>query len=429
MIKNKKKALELLKQKNNGEIKITFSEISNQTGYSRMHLNRLIKEVEKKDIDNLLVHGLTGKNSNNSAPSQEIEYIKNFKNQYPVISISQFMDIYHEDVIWNKAKQNDVKKYNLKVRSESFFQQLYKREGWKSPVKHKSFKNDSNQHPLRDPSPRRGILIMTDGTPHDWFGNGKLFSLHMTLDDATDEILSGWFMPTECQLGYCYTFKIMFEKYGLPQSIYSDRTTILWNQKDGELTQVGRMLDELGIELIYANTPQAKGKIENKNKVVQNRLLNDIKRFNIKTYDELNKWFNDYYIDYLNKKFSYPPLEEETDFIPLDNTDLSTIMCIKVDRKILNGNMISINNNYYIPINSDGSDFVFYKGTTIEAWQDVFTNDIRIFKNNKIYNTRKIEGHRVDMKKKEQKIIEDQKQLEILLRERDERLKARAKHS
>ena len=429
MIKNKKKALELLKQKNNGEIKITLSEISNQTGYSRMHLNRLIKEVEKKDIDNLLVHGLTGKNSNNSAPSQEIEYIKNFKNQYPVISISQFMDIYHEDVIWNKEKQDDVKKYNLKVRSKSFFQQLYKKEGWKSPVKHKSFKNDSNQHPLRDPSPRRGILIMTDGTPHDWFGNGKLFSLHMTLDDATDEILSGWFMPTECQLGYCYAFKIMFEKYGLPQSIYSDRTTILWNQKDGELTQVGRMLDELGIELIYANTPQAKGKIENKNKVVQNRLLNDIKRFNIKTYDELNKWFNDYYIDYLNKKFSYPPLGEETDFIPLDNTDLSTIMCIKVDRKILNGNMISINNNYYIPINSDGSDFVFYKGTTVEVWQDVFTNDIRIFKNNKIYNTRKIEGHRVDMKKKEQKIIDDQKQLEVLLRERDERLKARAKHS
>lgn len=429
MIKNKQKALELLKQKNNGEIKMTYKEIAKITNYSLIQIKRLSKEVEKKDIDNLLVHGLTGKNSNNSAPSQEIEYIKNFKNQYPVISISQFMDIYHEDVIWNKEKQDDVKKYNLKVRSKSFFQQLYKKEGWKSPVKHKSFKNDSNQHPLRDPSPRRGILIMTDGTPHDWFGNGKLFSLHMTLDDATDEILSGWFMPTECQLGYCYAFKIMLEKYGLPQSIYSDRTTILWNQKDGELTQVGRMLDELGIELIYANTPQAKGKIENKNKVVQNRLLNDIKRFNIKTYDELNKWFNDYYIDYLNKKFSYPPLEEETDFIPLDNTDLSTIMCIKVDRKILNGNMISINNNYYIPINSDGSDFVFYKGTTVEVWQDVFTSNVRIFKNNKIYNTRKVEGHRIDMKKKEQKIIEDQKQLEVLLRERDERLKARAKRS
>lgn len=52
---------------------------------------------------------------------------------------------------------------------------------------------------------------MTDGTPHDWFGNGKKFSLHITLDDATGELLSGWFTPTECQLGYCYAFKLMVE--------------------------------------------------------------------------------------------------------------------------------------------------------------------------------------------------------------------------
>ena len=134
-----------------------------------------------------------------------------------------------------------------------------------------------------------GILDSIIFTPHDWFQNGNTASLHMTLDDATDKILSGYFMPTECQLGYCHAFKLMLEKNGIPQAIYSDRTTILWNPKDGELTQVGRMLDELGIELIYANTAEAKGKIENKNKVVQNRLLNDIIRFKIKTYDEYGR--------------------------------------------------------------------------------------------------------------------------------------------
>ena len=76
----------------------------------------------------------------------------------------------------------------------------------------------------------------------------------------------------------------MFIKYGIPQVIYGDRTSILWNQIDGELTQVGRMLEELGIELIYANSSEAKGKIEKMNYTIQNRLLNDIKRFNIKTY-------------------------------------------------------------------------------------------------------------------------------------------------
>ena len=428
MKKDKKKALELLKKKINGEIIITYKEITNITNYSKPQLIRLSKELEKKDIESLLVHGLSGKPSNNSASHQEIEFIENFKNQYPICSISQFQDIYNEDVIFNPKMKDIVKQYGLVERSESFFQQLYKKEGWKSPIKHKCFKGDKDTHSLREPMPRRGILIMTDGTPHDWFSNGKLFSLHLTLDDATGEILSGWFMPTECILGYCFAFKIMFEKHGIPQCIYSDRTAILWTEKEDSQTEVARMLDELGIELIFANSPEAKGKIENKNKVIQNRLLNDIKRFNIKTYDELNKWFNDYYIDYLNKKFSYLPKEKETEFIPLGNTDLTKIMCIKDERTMLNGNMFTYKNHYYIPINEDGTDYVLYKGTKVEIWVDIFTNNVRIFKNNKIYNTRQIEGHYHDPIKKEQKKIQDQKMLEQLFRERDERLKARANH-
>ena len=427
--KDKQKALELLKQKINGEIKITYNEISRETGYEKRQLIRLSQKVEKKDIEELLVHGLTGKNSNNSAPQQEIDYIKEFKTQYPVISISQFMDIYHEDVIWKDKMKDDVIKYNLKVRSKSFFRHLYKKEGWKSPIKHKCFDGEKENHPLRDPMPRRGMLIMTDGTPHDWFQNGKKASLHLTLDDATGEILSGWFTPTECQLGYCYTFKIMLEKHGIPQVIYADRTSILWTEVEGNRTQVARMLDELGIELIFAGSSQAKGKIEKMNETLQNRLLNDIIRFKIKTYKELNKWFNDFYIDYINKKFTYEPDEEETEFVPLDKTDLTTIMCLKEERTILNGNMISYNNHYYIPINEDGTDYIFYKGTKVEVWADVFKPIVRIFKNNKLYNTRMIEGHRMDPIKKEQKKIQDQKELEKLFRERDERLKARAKRS
>ena len=426
MKKDKEKALNLLKQKINGEIKITYREITQQSGYQERQLIRLSHIIEEKDISSILVHGLSNKPSNNSIPTKELEYIKNFKKKYPFITISQFMDIYHEDVIWNKDKLEDIKKYNLKVRSKSFFQQLFKKEGWKSPIKHKCFNGDKKVHSLRDPSSRRGILIMVDGTPHDWFQNGKKFSLHMAIDDATGEILAGWFMPTECILGYCHLFKIIFEKYGMPISIYSDRTTILWDQKDGELTQVGRMLEEVGIELIYANSPEAKGKIEKMNFTIQNRLLNDIIRFNIKTYEELNKWFNSYYIKYINKKFAYEPKEEESEFVPLDGKDLSTIFCIKANRTILNGNMISINNEYYIPIDENGNDYVFYKGTKVEVWQDVFKPEIvRIFKNKKIYGTRHIEGHRMNPAKREQKRIDDQKMLEQVLRERDERLKSK----
>ena len=129
--------------------------------------------------------------------------------------------------------------------------------------------------------------------------------------------------------------------------IYCDRHTILINPKDGKLTQFGHMCNDLGINIIAACTPQAKGKVEKMNFTIQNRLLNDIKRFNIKSIDELNKFFNDFYCDYINRKYSYEPKESETSFVPLDNIDLSNILCIRDTRTMLNGNVISWNNHIF----------------------------------------------------------------------------------
>ena len=91
--------------------------------------------------------------------------------------------------------------------------------------------------------------------------------------------------------------------------------------------------------------------------------------------------------------------------------------------------MFSYNNHYYIPINDDGTDCIFYKGTKVMIYDDPLNNTIKVFKNNKLYNTRIIEGQRINMEKKKLKEIEEQKTLERLFRERDERLKARAKRS
>lgn len=193
---NKEYALKLVQDKLNGLNNYSYLQIANLTGYSKKQIYRLNKELNEKDIDSILVHGLTGKPSNNSPSTKEVEFIKNFKNQYPVISISQFMDIYHEDVLFNPKMKNIIEENHLKVRSYSFYDSLYKQEGWISPIKHKEFAKNYIAHPLREPSPRRGFLIMIDGTPHDWFSNGKLFTLHLAIDDATGEILCGWFMPT-----------------------------------------------------------------------------------------------------------------------------------------------------------------------------------------------------------------------------------------
>ena len=210
---NKEYALKLVQNKILGLNNYSYAEIANLSGYKVLQIKRFAKLLKKKDIDSILTHGLTNKPSNNSVSLREIEFIKQFKNQYPYISISQFRDIYHEDIIFNSKMKQIVKEYELKVRSYSFFKNLYIKFNWKSPINHKKMGKESEKHPLREPSPSRGILIMIDGTPHDWFGNGQKWSLHLAIDDATDEILCGWFMPTECLYGYAKLLYLLYNKY------------------------------------------------------------------------------------------------------------------------------------------------------------------------------------------------------------------------
>ena len=423
---NKSYALKLIQDKQKGLNNYSYSQIGSLTGYTKTQIYRISVTLKEKDIDSMLVHGLTNKPSNNSPSDKEIEFIKNFKNKYPVISITQFQDIYHEDVILNPKMAKIVKENQLKIRSYSFYESLYEKFHWIKPLKHKSFNKDHESHPLREPSPQRGILIMIDGTPHDWFQNGKKLSLNLAIDDATGEALCGWFMPTECLEGYAHMLEILVTKYGIPENFYSDRHTILIDPKDGELTNFGHMCEDPGINIIAASTPQAKGKVEKWNNTIQNRLINDIKRYDIKSIDELNIFFNDYYCNYLNQKYAYDPKEDETAFVPLGNIDLSNILCIRDTRTILNGNMISWNNHYYQILDKDNSIKQIYKGTEIQVFENVLTKIVRVKYHNIFYDTKQIEGHRRDPEKRKQMRIDNQKQLEQVLRERNERLKARA---
>ena len=423
---NKEYALKLVQDKLNGLNNYSYSQIGSLTGYKKLQIIRFSKLLNKKDIDSILVHGLTNKSSNNSPSDKEIEFIKNFKNKYPIISITQFQDIYHEDVIWNPNMVKIVKENNLKVRSYSFYESLYEKFHWIKPIAHRSFNKDYDSHPLREPSPQRGILNMIDGTPHDWFQNGRKSSLHLAIDDATGEALCGWFMPTECLEGYVHMLEILVTKYGIPENIYCDKHTILISPIDGNLTNFGHMCEDLGINIIAANTPQAKGKVEKWNNTIQNRLINDIKRYGIKSIDELNIFFNDFYCNYLNEKYAYEPKENETAFVSLDNTDLSNILCIRDKRTILSGNMFSWRNNYYQILEQDNSIKLIYKGTEIHVFENVLTRKVKVKYYNIFYETKKIEGHRQDPEKREQMRIDNQKQLEQVLKERDERLKARS---
>ena len=413
-MKNKKYALELLKEKINGQRILSYQQIAELSGYTKRHLIRFSKEIENKDIESMLTHSNTGKPSNNSASDLELQYIINFKKQYPNISIAQFMDFYHEDIIFNPDKLEDIYKYNLKKRSYSFFQDIYHNNNIKSPRKHRTFKG-KNAHPLREPSPRRGMLVMIDGTPHDWFENGRKFSLHLAVDDATGEILSGWFMPTECLEGYCHMLKLLISEHGIPENLYSDKHSILKNHLNDSLTQFGRMCEEFGINLIFAETAQAKGKIEKKNDTVQGRLINDIKRKNISTYAELNTFFNRYYANYLNRKFSYAPTENESVFVTVSKYyDFSKILCIKEERKILDGSCFAYCNTYYQLLDSKQNIIKPFKGTSIEVMKDIFDGTVRAKYRKKIYATKQIHLH-MQRPSRRRQAISNQKELDEYL--------------
>ena len=406
MYDNKETTLRYLKNKEiNG---LSFSRISSLTGYSISYLKKLKKLVEEKDIESLCNHNGI-KNKNHSANDKEINFIVKFKEQYPEISISQFQDIYHEQVIFNKKKADIVKENNLKKRSYSFFQSLYKRFNWKSPFKHR-IRGKKQYHTLRDPVPKTGMLVMVDGTPHDWFSNGKLFSLHLALDDATGRVLCGYFMPTECLKGYCHMLVLLITKYGIPENIYSDKHTIFKSPVNSNYTNFGKICKELGINQILANTPEAKGKIERINRTIQGRLLNDIKRYKIKTYTQLNDFFNSRYCKYLNHKFSYLPKDSNSAFVKVEKDfDINQFMCTRMNRKFLDGNVFSYMGYYYKIVDSDGVIVHLFRGTTVEVRENVFDSKITVKYNKTIYDT--VVVGKKNKKDSVQTIIKDQKDL------------------
>jgi transposase len=183
-----------------------------------------------------------------------------------------------------------------------------------------------------------GELIQIDGSDYDWFeGRSPRCTLLVFVDDATGKLVELWFVPHESFFGYCEASRHYFERYGMPGAYYSDKHGIfhLNNPKvspgDG-LTDFGRAMEELGIEIICANTPQAKGRVERANKTLQDRLTKELRLQNISTLEEANLWLPEFMQDY-NTRFATTPRSELDFHTPLTQSDnLDYILCRKETR-------------------------------------------------------------------------------------------------
>ena len=413
-MKNKEKALQMLLERQSNPM-ITYEMISVETGYGRKQLGRLSAELKQKDMISILTHGNTGRKPATTASDQEVSYLRVMKESYPSITIAQFRDIFMEDVILNSEMQDIVNENDLKPRSASWFRQLFIREGWESPANKPVRRNESHvTHPIRKPRAHRGELVQIDGTPYDWFGDGRKYVLHLAVDDATSEALSGWFMPTECTRGYARMMRELLDRHGIPEALYSDKDAVFRSVKSGGPSQFAEMIETLKIEMIFANSAQAKGRIERYNGTAQNRLPNDIIRHHLPhDYDYLNRWFNDFYIKYLNRKFSFPPEDHRDAFKPiLDEFDYGAIFRIHESRQIRRGHF-SLGKVYYSAFTADGELLDLLDGTKVDVNIDALTDEIYIERYGKHYTCMKVGEKRRD----ELFEVDSQKQLNDLLNE------------
>lgn len=207
----------------------------------------------------------------------------------------------------------------------------------------------------RERRPQVGMMLQTDGSRHDWLqGRGEYLTLIGAIDDANNEVPYALFFPYETTEGYMRMFLEIAQEKGLPLSLYADRHSIfqverhtptIAEQLNGrpDKTQLGRALDELGITLIPANSPQAKGRIERLWGTFQDRLVCELRRFNAKTIDEANAVLKKFLPDY-NRKFTVEPFDKKSAWRKIDDIDLHKHFCMKYSRVVENDNTLSFMN-------------------------------------------------------------------------------------
>ena len=217
-----------------------------------------------------------------------------------------------------------------------------------SPKKRRRFK----PHRRRKRKAQEGVLTQIDASPFEWFGGRAKFALHGGIDDATGKFVGAFMTKNECMYGYYEVMRQIIERDGIPVSAYSDRHAIFLSTKadkltvqeqlDGKVindTQFGRAMKELGITMIHARSPQAKGRIERLWETLQSRLVIEFRIRGIKTVDAANAFLVDY-LPVFNDKFAVEPELSEKAYVP-NALDLDLVLCVKAKRVVDRGGVFS----------------------------------------------------------------------------------------
>jgi len=220
---------------------------------------------------------------------------------------------------------------------------------------------------LRPRRPKKGELVQLDGSEHDWFeGRGPHCTLLVYIDDATSETLHLKFVKSENTFDYFQATREYIEKCGRPETFYPDKHSVFRVNHVGALsgdgrTQFGRALEELGVQLICANSPQAKGRVERRNRDFQNRLVKAMRLAKICTIEAANAFLPSF-LDGFNKKFAKAPQDPFNAHRPLLEThNLDKIFSLKYKRRLSKSLTLQYNNVIYQVIMPEQLEYTLRK--------------------------------------------------------------------
>ncbi len=355
---------------------------------SRQQIYRLIKLYYSEGKEGF-IHGNRGKNNPNKINENLIKKLEelyledcydfNFEQFYEEEIFGKYDISYDvmlkrftsDDIISPLAHKKTVKAYNEKMKSvidntddngKDSKIELYKSRMIEVEKAH--IRRSNNLYVF-------GQEVQMDACEKLWFG-GIVSYLHLAVDKATKKVLFGWFEFEEMTRGYYVLLFHIIINYGIPTKIKADnRSSFSANNaknKDKKvfLTQFGKVCEELNIVLETTSVSTAKANVERENRTFKNRLIAELRRKEITTIDEANKYLNEEFIPKMNKKFSYA-IDENKSLMRANNyseEELKLIISEKYTRIIDNASSISYGKKYYIPINIEtGEVTCFMKGT------------------------------------------------------------------
>ena len=309
--------------------KITWWQAAEIIGVTDRTMRRWRERLEEHGYDGL-ADRRKGRASSRRVPLQTCEEVlRLYQEKYFDLSMRHFHEKLREE-------------HNIEL-SYTWVQQALQGAGL---VKKRGRRGPHRRRRERRPLP--GMLVHIDGSKHRWFQDERWYDLLVILDDATSEIYYAQLVEEESTRTVMAGLREVIERKGMFCALYSDRGShFFWTPKTGEkvdkqrLTQVGRAMKELGIQMIAAYSPQARGRCERNFGTWQGRLPQELRLAGIGSMEAANHFLRERYIAEFNSKFAVPAKERGTAFRKAHRSDLDWIFSIQTERVVARDNTIA----------------------------------------------------------------------------------------